>query len=273
MKYIFLDIDGTILSRKKGISHSTIKTLHELKEKGHKIFLNTGRTKAELSDKFYEFNFDGFVCAAGSYIFVEDELVLRGIIEEENILKIVQKINELNLNFGLEGEEYTYFDEFALNRYYSLIEEFKNTEEPTDHPFHEYYIQPENVKSYSEYLENRTTINKMIVFSKNKDLFEILEKNLPKEVKLIKYEDFGEIVLTENDKFTGIEKVLEHYNADFSQSIAVGDSMNDYEMIKYAKLGIAMGNANDEVKAVADYVTDHINEDGFRNAMIHFKLI
>ena len=60
---------------------------------------------------------------------------------------------------------------------------------------------------------------------------------------------------------------------DLSQLIAFGDSMNDYEIIRAAGIGIAMGNAIEELKTAADYVTDDIGRDGVYKACLHFGLI
>ena len=56
-------------------------------------------------------------------------------------------------------------------------------------------------------------------------------------------------------------------------TIAIGDGGNDVSMLGYAGIGIAMGNATDEVKAHADYVTTSVDEDGIYNALKHFNLI
>ena len=60
---------------------------------------------------------------------------------------------------------------------------------------------------------------------------------------------------------------------DISQTVAFGDSMNDYEIVREAGIGIAMGNSVDELKAVADYVTDDIDRDGVWKACRHFGWI
>jgi hydroxymethylpyrimidine pyrophosphatase-like HAD family hydrolase len=67
--------------------------------------------------------------------------------------------------------------------------------------------------------------------------------------------------------------VLEHYGIRQEEMIAFGDGENDMEMLQFAGIGIAMGNAEKEVKAVADYVTDDIDDDGIWKACRHFGLI
>ena len=68
-------------------------------------------------------------------------------------------------------------------------------------------------------------------------------------------------------KQLGIEKVIERYGYSREEIAAIGDGFNDIPMIRYAGMGIAMGNGNDQVKAAADFVTDPIDRDGLLHAV------
>ncbi len=81
----------------------------------------------------------------------------------------------------------------------------------------------------------------------------------------------ADIIPKENGKIRGMERILNYYQASWHDTIAIGDSMNDLEMIQYSGLGIAMGNAMPEVKAVADYIAKDINDNGLQSA-IEFAL-
>ena len=70
-----------------------------------------------------------------------------------------------------------------------------------------------------------------------------------------------------HSKATGIDFVLNHFNIDDKNSYAFGDSNNDIDMLKHVGVGVAMGNANDLVKAASDFVTDTINDDGIFKAL------
>ena len=74
-------------------------------------------------------------------------------------------------------------------------------------------------------------------------------------------------------KATGVQKVLEYLNLNVQDSYAFGDGLNDLEMIQTVGTGVAMGNAVDEAKAVANYETDRIENDGIVKALKHFELI
>lgn len=87
------------------------------------------------------------------------------------------------------------------------------------------------------------------------------------------YEDGIDIISKDGGKDHGIRKILEVHGFTREESIAFGDSDNDLEMLEFAGIGVAMGNAAESVKEVADYVTSHIDEDGIWNACKHFELI
>ena len=83
----------------------------------------------------------------------------------------------------------------------------------------------------------------------------------------------GEITLRGVNKATGIRDVIEFLHMSQADTIGFGDGQNDFDMLRYCDVGVAMGNSSDEVKAVADIVTDDIKEDGLKNAMVHLGLV
>ena len=87
------------------------------------------------------------------------------------------------------------------------------------------------------------------------------------------YPLFADIIARGNSKSTGIDKVLEYFGINLKDTMAFGDGGNDIPMLKHVATGIAMGNAEPHVKAVADYVTTSVDEDGIANALKHFGLI
>ena len=70
-----------------------------------------------------------------------------------------------------------------------------------------------------------------------------------------------------------MERLLAHFGLSRQEIMAFGDGENDREMLSFAAIGIAMGNAREETKAAADYVTDHIDRDGIEKALHHFGLL
>ena len=75
------------------------------------------------------------------------------------------------------------------------------------------------------------------------------------------------------DKSMAVSRVMEYYGYTMQQAMAFGDGGNDAPMVRDAAVGVAMGNGREELKAVADYVTDDVDNDGIYNALKHFGLI
>ena len=89
-------------------------------------------------------------------------------------------------------------------------------------------------------------------------------------VKVTSWLDSGlDIVNSTVNKWDGILSVLEAYGIDPGDVAAIGDADNDKEMLSYAGYSIAMGNADEDVKACAKFVTSHIDENGLREAIYH----
>ncbi|MCD7938477.1 MAG: HAD-IIB family hydrolase, partial [Tannerellaceae bacterium] len=84
---------------------------------------------------------------------------------------------------------------------------------------------------------------------------------------------FTDVVPAGGSKKIGIQKMLDYYNLTVEEIMAFGDGGNDMEMLTYAGTGVAMGNADDNVKRIADYVTDSVDENGIRNALKHFGVL
>ena len=79
--------------------------------------------------------------------------------------------------------------------------------------------------------------------------------------------------MKEINKASGMDHVLKYYNHPLEYTIALGDSLNDKDMLEHASIGIAMGNGQQLLKDIADFVTKNINEDGFEYALKTYKII
>ena len=70
-----------------------------------------------------------------------------------------------------------------------------------------------------------------------------------------------------------MDKFISHFGIKLEETMAFGDGGNDIDMIKHAGIGVAMGNARDEVKAAADYVTTSVDDNGILNALIELNIL
>ena len=76
-----------------------------------------------------------------------------------------------------------------------------------------------------------------------------------------------------NTKQKGIDEIIRHFGIRLEETMAFGDGGNDVSMLRHAAIGVAMGNAVDEVKEHANYITTSVDENGIANALKHFSII
>jgi hydroxymethylpyrimidine pyrophosphatase-like HAD family hydrolase len=87
------------------------------------------------------------------------------------------------------------------------------------------------------------------------------------------YPSFADVTAYGVTKQKGIDEIIRHFDLRLEDTVAFGDGGNDVSMLRHAAIGVAMGQANDDVKAAADYVTTPIDEDGISLAMKHLGII
>ena len=84
---------------------------------------------------------------------------------------------------------------------------------------------------------------------------------------------YADLVAKGIDKSTGITLLCQHLNLDPRDTMSFGDGINDLEMLQAAGIGVAMGQGRDEIKAIADYVSDSVEKDGIVSALKAFGQI
>ena len=265
VKLIFVDVDDTLYSkRNRHVPASARAALQEAQKNGHKIFVNTGRPLAYFEQEILDIGFDGMICTNGVYIMIENSLVYHKTVPKD-VQKAVMDACVRHHIFGtLEGEKCSYF----------------RNHDADFHPHYGFMIQafdlaPEMPHEFS--WNHADSCEKMIVFSGEGSDMPGFLKELDQLSDVVDYiritDDQYEILLKGHSKGTGLLKTSQYYHTSTDNCYAFGDSNNDTEMIKAAGHGIAMGNACDELKSIADYVTTDVDEDGIMNALKHFKLI
>ncbi len=251
----FFDIDGTLFSHKTNcFPPGTMSALQQLKDKGIKIFLATGRSFMEASRMPWNgLTFDGYVTlngqidtdAEGKILYgtpltgADKEYLLSVFESKERALLIVEK------------------DRLYAN---CINEEVRRAQESV-------HIPEPLIGTYEG-----ADIYQFIAYFTREEEQEILKK-IP-NCKLTRWYEAGvDIIPKDSGKIVGIEKMLELHGISREHVIAFGDGDNDAEMLSYAGIGVAMGNAVEITKQSADYVTADIDEDGIRKALKHFGIL
>lgn len=258
IKAIFFDIDGTLLSFKTHVvPQSTIDAINAVKKQGIKVILATGRLKKQVKN-LGGLEFDGFITVNGAYcVTTENEVIFKRLIPKDELRSLIAyQENVVNFPFAFmvnEGSFVNHVDERVEN-IASLVK-----------------VPVPPVRNLKEMLEEE-------VLQVNLYVDKELEKQIMKEALTSCASSrwhpiFADVNIRGIDKSTGIDKFLEYYNINKSETMAFGDGGNDIEMLKHVGIGVAMGNAGDDVKASADYITDSVDDNGVANALRHFGLI
>ena len=136
----------------------------------------------------------------------------------------------------------------------------------------------ENLKDVARFLDecelSEIQANKFSALANEKTNYPAVEDALSDRFDFMDHGDgIIEAVPKGTSKATGIAWLCEHLNIAKEDTYALGDSINDLEMLGFVGHSIAMGNASQMAKDAAEYVTTHIHEDGVFNALKHYNLI
>ncbi len=256
-KAIFFDIDGTLVSFKTHkVADSSKRALRKLREKGIKTFIATGRHLLAIN-MLEDLEFDGYVTINGGFCLKgKEQIIYKKVIEKTDIQSLIDYL-ETKENFPVmfvhEKEIFiNYFDD-DVHKILQLL----NFPAPP-------------VKPISEAL--KSDVFQVIAFFRE-DSEERIMPFLPNCETTRWNPLFTDIVPKGSSKQIGIDKTIEHFGINLSETMAFGDGGNDMSMLRHVKIGIAMDNAKDEVKQTADYVTTSVDDDGIYNALQHFGLI
>lgn len=272
-KHIFIDIDGTLVGYDAKIPASALGALQMAQSRGHKIIIATGRQRAQIyPDLLAALDFDGIIASTGAYVECGGQAVYESIVEGDDLRFITdyfgrEGICYLLMSGGELYADHTFHDvvlPYMRKAGYTeeLIEgaygNVKTIEDPT---------AVRGVQKFSYFLSEKTTEQMSRDLD---DRFYVVDYSVG-ELKTDKF--FGEITLAGVNKGTGIEHYLEAAGAALEDTIAIGDSGNDIDMIDLCAVGVAMGNATDKIKAAADFVTTDVDKDGIYNAFLRLGLI
>ncbi len=260
VKAIFFDIDGTLVSMKhRKPMPSTVEALKKARENGVKLFINTGRNlypgkgMAVLDGLL---DFDGYVVMNGQRAFMADNSELFAFPIPKDDIKAVIKARE-NFPFELTIMEKEYVYLTGINK---RIESFYNS-------LHNSGFVCEDI---TRALEQQVFAIGYFLTAEEEH---IVVDNLLHCEAVRWHPLVADLVVKGGGKHTGIERVIEKYGFSPHEVMAIGDGGNDVSMIEYAGIGVAMGNACDQLKAASDYITTDCEDDGIATALKYFSVI
>ena len=263
IKAIFLDVDGTLISFKTHrVPASALDALREAHARGVQLFIVTGRAAADLAD-LEAIPYDGVAALNGADCLMRDgRVVARHPIPRADFEKSLA-LSALDFPVGLELN-----DGVFVNR---VTPEVVRLAEMVAHPV------PEQVDLRA--LFDRGDCCQMCFYF-DPELEKRVMAELPSLVASRWCPIFADVNVRGVDKATGMAEFAAHFGFANGETMAFGDGGNDVAMLRAAGAGVAMGNAQSEIKAAADVVTGtnddvtaSVDDDGIRRALEHFGVI
>lgn len=257
MKIAFFDIDGTMVNVPNGLmkpTKETIRVLNEFKKQGNLIAVATAR--GEVPDTIKDIDFNGYIHNDGHYIILNNEVLIDDLFTIEEIEKQISLYKKYNGRYMLSGHEDSWNpfldDELVIK--HRLM--FSGTSE-----------RPSDVIEKFESKDVRA-VACCVLFDNLEDL-DRCYKEMKDEFTMVVYRTGllrMDVYRKGFTKGTACEYLYKKLCIDREDTYAFGDGINDKEMLKLVGHGIAMGNAIEEIKEIADDITDTVDNDGISKA-------
>lgn len=278
-KLIAVDLDGTLLNSYGEVTDYSKKTIKKLIENGIKFIIASGRPIDSIKTIANEIGSDEYFIAGNGAIIYDmkkDKIIYEKYLSKSKVLEIIKMCEKNSIGYNVYTDKTILTTSLKYNVLYYYKENLKKSEDKKTniHIVDDMYEYVENLKEV-KFLkiticdENKSVFNSILKKIKNIRGIDILDIshmsrkviNQGTEEVAIEYY-YTEITLSNVDKWTAIESLVEKLNIKKEEVIAIGDNMNDKKMIENAGLGIVMEGSTPAVTEVADEIAPSNNEDG-----------
>ncbi|MBR4802138.1 MAG: HAD family hydrolase [Bacteroidales bacterium] len=269
IKAIFFDIDGTLVSFKTHrVTDSNLEVLDALKRKGIKVFISTGRMLG-MTSVLDGIEFDGYIANNGAAIYDSSKKMIHGrLLPKKELYSLRERLALSGKPAGPGGEILPPFavsfmtsDNYYLNCQSDKAEEVARI----------VGVAPPIVSNIDNIVE--MDVFQMCVYLKGRELDDVMEGWLTGCTASVWNPVFADVNEKGITKAYGIDRMLEIFGIDLSETLSFGDGGNDIPMLEHTALSVCMGNADDAVRAVSDYVTETVDEDGVAKALARLSVL
>nr|WP_295973173.1 Cof-type HAD-IIB family hydrolase [uncultured Bacillus sp.] len=254
-KIVFFDIDGTLLGHENKLPHSAKEAIWQLQKKGIYVAIATGRGPFMFELLREELGIETFVSFNGQYVVFEGEVIRRNPIRK-------QDLNALYRNAAIHQHPLVFMNEETMKSnvdYHVFIERGMSSLS---------LPMPEK----NEYFYHERDIYQALLFCEKTDEEPYIEELA--NLNFIRWHEFSTDVLPiGGSKAKGIQTIIQQLGFKMEDVYAFGDGLNDIEMLQTAGTAVAMGNAVQELKRHADYITTDVDEHGIWNGLKQLHLI
>ena len=270
-KLIFLDIDGTLTAPGSNVPpQSALDAIRAAQAQGHKVFLCTGRNY-DMLRPLLAYGFDGAVASGGGYVFMGDQVLFDCPMTEEQKERALRLFAEGGVLRTIEARDASYCDpgmgEF-LQQCSGGNSELLRWREALEKDL--------GIRPMAEY--DGRPIYKVVFMCARAEQLAGAIRELEGEFYFL-VQDLaganclnGELVNRKFDKGSGIRQVCRALDMPLSDTVGVGDSMNDLEMIETVGTSVCMANGAEALKKISDIVCPSVEEDGMAKAFAQLGL-
>ncbi len=272
-KFAFLDLDGTIIDHNQVISSKVKEAITTATANGHKVFIATGRSYPELYPFLFSLPFSGLITANGAYVEVGDQVLASHSIDQDGIAEWMDYFRRSGATWLWQCRDHFYpseafLDFFRLSGkseraasgdwsvYLEQIMPYVANGTPSAAEKCVFYLSPEASSSVEE----------------AHSLFGDRYMVIPGSVQ-VRAGEMVEVGVKGVNKGSAMLEVLNYFEANPAQALAIGDSANDFEMLQEAGIGITLEGGANKLLEMADWVAPSIAEDGVAVAFERFGLL
>lgn len=269
-KLIAFDMDGTLLNYEKKISAETAEAVRTAMQQGIIVVFNTGRCMAELQEYFPILDVPYVNSVSGALVLDrhQNQTIYSNALPVDTVTKVLETarledtmIHLLIQQSIVQKNAIPRMDHYHMEVYRSMYEKVTST---WNNLFEEYMRDPFPVPKLNLYHTSTE--------ARDRTRQRLVEQSLP--IEIVNAESTSlEISAKGIDKGIGLEKLCEYLHLNMSQVVVVGDADNDAEAMKKAGLAVAMGNANDQIKKLADVIVSDNDHDGCKEVLERFFFI
>lgn len=254
IRVLFFDIDGTLVSFKTHqVPESTKKAIHDVRQCGAKVFIATGRPIPFINN-LEGVEYDGIMSVNGACCMLADGTIISEIqVPDEDIERLIADSKQHPMPILFANKERAIGTNLSVGR--REVEEVMKLLDlpvPDEHPIEEArQMKPMQVIAFFPAEEEPRIMNELMSGCESARW----------------HPAFTDCIAKGTNKASGIDAICQYLGVDVAETMAFGDGGNDIVMLRHAGIGVAMGNANDEVKASARFVTDTVDEDGIAKVL------
>lgn len=277
-KIIFLDVDGTLVDYQNRLPASAAEAVRKARAAGHRVYLCTGRSRAEVSPALWDLGINGLLGGNGSYVEDDGKVVMHQLLTLDQCRRVVDWLNARRLPFYLESNNGLFASETFATDALPALREYSHRKGRETDGMTAQQIFPDLQFGLLVAQLYRDDVNKIsfVLHSWQDHLdsaaaFPDLQPGTwggRGQTAL-----FGDLGVKDITKAHAVAVLLDHLGADRADTVAFGDARVDLPLFEACAYKVAMGNAADEVRRAADYVTDDVEENGLYNAFEHLGLM